>query len=46
MVFHVATFDFVKSHGLNLIGLMHNEAQDRKTELDSSFFYFKFFSRL
>ena len=46
MVFHAAIFDVVKYHGLSLIGLMHNEAQDRKTELDSSFFYFKFFSRL
>ena len=42
VVFRVAAFDVVKSHGLNLIGLMHNEAKDEKTELDSSFFHFKF----
>ena len=37
VLFYVATFDLVKSHGLDLIGLTHNEAQDGKTELDSSF---------
>ena len=41
VVFHVATFDVVKSHGLNLIGLTHNDAQDGKTELDFSFSHFK-----
>ena len=44
-VFHVACFDVVKSHGLNLDGIIHNEAQDGKTELDSTFFHFKFHLR-
>ena len=42
VVFYVAPFDAVRSNGLKLIGLIHNEAQDRKTELDSSFYHFKF----
>ena len=42
LVFHVADFDVVRSHGLSLIGLIHNEAQYGKTELDSSFYHFKF----
>ena len=37
----MATFDIVKSHNLELEGLIHNEAQDGKTELDSSFYHFK-----
>ena len=32
----------MRSHGLKLIRLIQNEAQDRKTELDSSFYHFKF----
>ena len=40
-IFHVAAFDVVKSHGLRLINIIHNEAQDGKTELDSSFYHFK-----
>jgi hypothetical protein len=40
-IFNVASFDIVKSHGLTLLGIIHNEAQDGKTELDSSFFHFK-----
>ena len=31
----------MKSHHLKLQGLIHNESQDGKTELDSSFFHFK-----
>ena len=42
MVFHVDTFDVVKSHGFNLIRLTHNEVQDGKTDLDSSFYHLKF----
>ena len=42
MVFHVAPFDAVRSNGLKLIGLIHNEDQDGKTKLDSSFYHFKF----
>ena len=37
VVFHVADFDVVRSHGLNLIGLIHNKAQNGKIQLDSSF---------
>ena len=37
-IFSVAVFDIVKSHHLKLQGLIHNESQDGKTELDSSFF--------
>ena len=40
-IFHVAVFDVVQSYGLQLLGLIHNEAQDGKTELDSSFYHFK-----
>ena len=40
-VFHLAAFDVVASHGLILAGVVHNEAQDGKTELDSTFFHFK-----
>ena len=39
---YTATFDVVRSRRLKLIGLTRNEAQDRKTELDSSFHHFKF----
>ena len=38
----MAAFDITKSHGLILLGIIHNEAQDGKTELDSSFFHFKY----
>ena len=40
-LFHVAAFDVVASHGLQLNGIIHNESQDGKTELDSSFAHFK-----
>ena len=39
--FSVAAFDVAKSHGLSVAGIIHNEAQDGKTELDSWFFHFK-----
>ena len=42
VVFHVAAFDVARSCELKLIGLIHNEDQDGKTELDSSFYHFKF----
>ena len=41
-VFNVASFDVVRSNGLILLGIIHNEAQDGETELDSAFFHFKF----
>ena len=40
-VFSVAAFDIARSHGLRVAGIIHNEAQDWKTELDSWFFHFK-----
>ena len=40
-VFSVAVFDVVRSHGLAVKGIIHNEAQDGKTELDSWFYHFK-----
>ena len=40
-VFSVAAFDIARSHGLRVAGIIHNEAQDGKTELDSWFFHFK-----
>ena len=42
VVFHVAAFDVVRSHGFKLIGLIHNEAQYGNTEIDYSFYHFKF----
>lgn len=44
-VFHIAWFDVVRSHGLNIIGIIHNEAQHEKKELDSTFIQFKFHLR-
>ena len=41
-VFHVAAFDIASSHGWQLTGIIHNESQDGKTELDSAFFHYKF----
>lgn len=35
LVFHVPVFDIVASHRLELMGIIHNELQDRKTELTS-----------
>lgn len=40
-IFHIAAFDIVESHGLRLVNIIHNEAQDGKTELDKSFHHFK-----
>jgi len=40
-VFSVAAFDIARSHGLKIKYILHNEAQDGKTELDSWFFHFK-----
>ena len=40
-VFSVAIFDIARSHGLKIRTILHNEAQDGKTELDSWFFHFK-----
>ena len=37
----MAVFDIVKSHDIELEGLIHNEAQGGKSELDSSFYHFK-----
>ena len=39
---HASTFDVVRSHGLKLIGLIHNENQDMKTEIYYSFYHLKF----
>ena len=42
--FHVAIYDIVKSHGLQLIGIIifiYPEAQDVKSELDAGFYQFK-----
>ena len=40
-MFSVAIFDIARSHGLKIRTILHNEAQDGKTELDSWFFHFK-----
>ena len=40
-VFSIACFDIARSHGLKVMVLIHNEAQDGKTQLDTSFYYFK-----
>lgn len=41
LIFHIAVFNIVASHIIELIGVIHNKLQDGKMELSSWFFHFK-----